>query len=118
MMNRRYRSISPTQSATVIVMVAIVTMMAVVATAQTGFQPPKTPWGDPDIGGLWNSSTVTPVERPEGETEEFLSAEEAAVVERQVVDRNAAANAPSDVRTEALPVGGNVGGYNSFWLDR
>ena len=118
MMNHRYRSIPTAQSAAVVVMATIVTMMAAVATAQTGFQPPKTPWGDPNIGGLWNSSTVTPVERPEGQTEEFLSAEEAAVIERQVVDRNAAANAPSEVRTEALPVGGNVGGYNSFWLDR
>ncbi len=26
----------------------------------------RTPWGDPAIGGIWNSSTVTPVERPNG----------------------------------------------------
>ena len=104
------------------VMIALIVSLGASVQAQTtqssSFEAPRTPWGDPDVGGLWNSSTVTPIERPEGQTEEFLSAEEAATTERAVVDRNARANAPSEVRTEPLPVGGNVGGYNSFWLDR
>ena len=103
------------------VMVALVVALGASAQAQTtqgSFEAPRTPWGDPDIGGLWNSSTVTPVERPEGQTEEFLTAEEVAATERVVADANTRANAPSEVRTEPLPVGGNVGGYNSFWLDR
>ena len=115
----------PAQGAAIalIVTVVVLTLVGTWAQAQTvepgGFQPPKTAWGDPDIGGLWNSSTVTPVERPDSQVDrEFLSAEEATAVERQVVDRNNRANAPSEVRTEPLPVGGNVGGYNSFWLDR
>ena len=61
---------------------------------------------------------MTPVERPEGQTEEFLTLEEAATTEQTVLDRNARANAPRELRTDPLPVGGNVGGYNSFWLDR
>ena len=81
--------------------------------------PPQTPWGDPDIGGVWNSSTVTPLQRPEALADKaFLTAEEAAAIEQRVVDANARANAPSVVRSEPLPVGGNVGGYNAFWLDR
>ena len=88
-------------------------------TQSEGAPPTRTPWGDPDIGGLWSSSTVTPLERPEAQADkEFLTEEEAAAIERQVVDRNSRANAPSVVRTEPLPVGGNVGAYNSFWLDR
>ena len=88
-------------------------------TESEGAPPPRTPWGDPNIGGLWNSSTVTPLERPEAQADkEFLTEEEAAAIERQVVDRNNRANAPSVVRTEPLPVGGNVGAYNNFWLDR
>ena len=80
---------------------------------------PRTAWGDPDIGGVWNSSTVTPLQRPEALADKaFLTAEEAAAIEQRVVDANARANAPSAVRTEPLPVGGNVGGYNAFWLDR
>ena len=80
---------------------------------------PRTAWGDPDIGGVWNSSTVTPLERPAAQAgQAFLTEEEAAAVEARVVEANARANAPSVVRTEPLPVGGNVGAYNSFWLDR
>ena len=84
-----------------------------------GWAAPRTAWGDPDIGGVWNSSTVTPLERPEAQAgKEFLTEEEAASIEQRVVEANARANAPSAVRTEPLPVGGNVGAYNSFWLDR
>ena len=81
--------------------------------------PPRTAWGTPDIGGVWNSSTVTPLERPAALADKtFLTLEEAAAIEQRVIDANARANAPSVVRTEPLPVGGNVGGYNAFWLDR
>ena len=84
-----------------------------------GWSSPRTAWGAPDIGGLWNSSTVTPLERPENHFDkEFLTEEEAAAIEQEVVARNNRANAASAVRTEPLPVGGNVGGYNNFWLDR
>ena len=27
--------------------------------------PPKTPWGDPDFHGIWDSRTGVPLERPE-----------------------------------------------------
>jgi len=89
------------------------------STAADGWSAPRTAWGAPDIGGLWNSSTVTPLERPEAQADkEFLTEEEAAAIEQRVVNQNTRANAPSEVRTEPLPVGGNVGAYNSFWLDR
>ena len=100
------------------VMVALVVALGASVQAQTtqsgNFEAPRTPWGDPDVGGLWNSSTVTPVERPEGQTEEFLTTEEVAATERAVVDGNARANAPSAVRTEPLPVGGNVAHTTAF----
>ena len=83
------------------------------------WSPPRTSWGAPDIGGLWSSATVTPFQRPETMGDKaFLTEEEAATIEREVLERNARANAPSVVRTEPLPVGGNVGAYNSFWIDR
>ena len=83
------------------------------------WEAPRTAWGAPDIGGIWNSSTVTPLQRPESLGDQaFLTEEEAAAIEQRVVEANARANAPSAVRTEPLPVGGNVGGYNAFWLDR
>ena len=67
----------------------------------------RTPWGDPDLQGIWNNFTITPLERPADlADQEFLSAEEAEALREQAVDRNRLANAPSTVRTEPLPVGG------------
>jgi hypothetical protein len=100
-------------------MVLSVTPANAQSAGQGGWTAPRTAWGEPDIGGVWNSSTVTPLERPESQAEQaYLTEEEAAAVEQRVVEANARANAPSEVRREPLPVGGNVGAYNSFWLDR
>ena len=80
---------------------------------------PRTPWGHPDLQGIWNNFTITPLERPaELVDREFLSNEEAAALQQQAVDRNSLANAPSAVRTDPLPVGGDVGAYNSFWTEQ
>ena len=39
----------------------------------------RTPWGDPDLQGVWDFRTLTPLERPaELADKEFLTAEEAA----------------------------------------
>ena len=35
---------------------------------------PRTPWGDPDLQGLWNNSTTTALEKPQAfEDKQFLS---------------------------------------------
>mgnify|MGYP000223996254 CR=1 FL=1 len=92
----------------VAVVVGVVLLGAVPAGAQT--DAPRTAWGQPDLQGVWDFRTITPMQRPERlADQEFLTEEEAAAIERQVVDRNNRANAPSVVRTEPLPVGGNVG---------
>ena len=45
---------------------------------------PRTPWGDPDLQGIWDYWTFTPLERPaEFADRDVLTAEEAAVVARQ-----------------------------------
>ena len=81
--------------------------------------PLRTPWGHPDLQGLWDYRTITPLERPEELAgKAILTAEEAADLEQQAVDRIDQLARPSAVRTEPLPVGGNVGAYNDFWFDR
>ena len=76
---------------------------------------PRTPWGDPDLQGTYTNKTITPLERPEelGD-KEFLSAEEVASQEQARVRRNEELLLAAPRRTVA---GGNVGGYNNFWLD-
>ena len=71
---------------------------------------PRTPWGDPDLQGVWTNETITPFERPvEQAGKEFLSDEEAASIEAGVAQRRAAFDGTSPP--------GSVGGYNQFWLD-
>ena len=77
---------------------------------------PQTPWGQPDLGGVWDFRTITPMERPEELAgQAFLTAEEAANLEQDAVDRDDRLWNESARRTEA---GGNVGAYNNFWMDR
>ena len=88
---------------------------------------PRTPSGRPHLSGTYDIATLTPLQRPErfGNTLE-LSEEEAAAIARQELERNTQRNEASDPNREAPPVGGdgspgaagNVGGYNTFWIDR
>ena len=49
------------------------------APATKTWAPPHTPWGDPDLQGVWNDATSTPLQRPTGVKEkDVLSDEEAA----------------------------------------
>jgi len=43
--------------------------------------PPRTPWGDPDLQGIWNNSTITELERPaELSGKQVLADDEAAAL--------------------------------------
>ena len=96
------------------------------ATAPAGAQnskAPKTPWGKPDLTGLWDFRTITPLERPANMADkEFLTEAEAAKLERETIERNEEIDSRPAERTTA---GGNVdrradgtpGFYNNFWLD-
>jgi hypothetical protein len=49
---------------------------------------PRTPDGKPDLQGIWDFRTATPLERPpEFAEKEFLSPDDAAAVERRAVER-------------------------------
>ncbi len=88
-------------------------------TAADAAEPFLTPWGDPDLQSIWNNFTITPLERPANlADQEFLTAEEAAAREQRAIEGIERQNAPSEVRTEPLPVGGNVGAYNSYWTEQ
>ncbi len=109
----------------VVAVLALVVLASPLASAQAqtaasdAAGPLLTPWGDPDLQGIWNNFTITPLERPANlADQEFLSAEEAAALEQRAAEGIKRENAPSEVRTEPLPVGGNVGAYNSYWTEQ
>ncbi|SVA19189.1 uncharacterized protein METZ01_LOCUS72043 [marine metagenome] len=105
-----------------VVLVALVALVAGPALAQDS--APRTAWGEPDLQGVWDFRTITPMQRPERYGDkQFLTAEEAAALDQAAVDRELRLWNQAPERTEA---GGNVdrrgagqapGSYNQFWID-
>jgi hypothetical protein len=89
-----------------------------VAAQDSGYIPPRTAFGAPDLQGTWSIATQTNLERAaryEGKL--VISEEEALQIEARVRARNEASNQPSDPNREAPTAGRGVGGYNTFWMD-
>jgi len=80
--------------------------------------PPRTPWGEPDLQGVWDFATITPLERPrELAGKQVLTEEEAANFE---VEQNRRENRDLiDPKTGgSIYPPGAVIPYNEFWYDR
>ena len=98
----------------VVVGLAVV-LIAGPAAAQSAGEPAggtvRTAWGDPDLQGVWDFSSNTPLNRAEEFGDRlFLTAEEAAARQQdRVAARDRQDNNPA--RT------GDTGTYNRFWTD-
>ena len=90
--------------------------LAALPAAAPAQDAPRTAWGAPDLQGVWDFRTITPLQRPEDLGDKaFLTEEEAVEREQAAVERDIRLWNQEARRTEA---GGNVGGYNNFWMDR
>ena len=111
-------------SRTVVVTIVAVVSLAQPAGAQSSVAPAgagrasggaaqaaaadRTPWGDPDLQGIWTNASITPFERPEalaGKT--FLTEDEAAALEARTARR----------REEADRDLGRFASYGRIWSD-
>ncbi len=101
---------------------------------QPDYMSPTTPWGDPDLQGMWDTRTYTPLERPaEFGMREFMTPEEVAERERlglrrvvsdddddaiavELVQQDVRRYARSDAADDGRP-GFRIAGaeYNAFW---
>lgn len=86
-------------------------LLSASALAADDYAVPRTEWGQPDLQGVWNFSSNTPMQRPSrfGERQ-FLTPEEV----RTIAEERAARDASND---GAIAVEGVDGSYNDFWVE-
>jgi hypothetical protein len=103
-----------------------------------GWVSPKNAMGQPDLSGYWSNATMTPLTRNPKLTDKLVvPAAQAASLEKVFAAALAAADAPTDqkkgpgavtdpnspeaqlvkIRPDFAAAGGDVGGYNTFWID-
>jgi hypothetical protein len=94
---------------------------AVVAQSDAGYEVPKTEYGQPDLQGVWNFSSNTPMQRPQKYgNQEFLTreqVEEAIAAQEARADAADALAAKRVINPDAPDATDNPGGYNDFWLE-
>jgi hypothetical protein len=79
------------------------------AKASSKAAPARLADGRPDLQGVWNFATITPLQRPkEYAGRQVLTAEEVAQLEKQAV---------SNEFVDRPPAAGDPGAYNRFWID-
>ena len=84
-------------------------------TAPAEWETPRTAWGDPDLRGVWDYRTITPLERP-GELagKSVLSDDEAAEFEARLVETKNKDRRQADGLSAQADV---ANAYNEFWWD-
>lgn len=108
-MRPRLRSVAGAVT-TVVVLVALGSVSAAAQDQSGAWTPTRTPWGDPDLEGIWSNATTTPLQRPaELAGKEFFTDEE-------VADRDARVGEARN--TDRQPRTGDPGTYNEFWWER
>ncbi len=95
-----------TRSIPVAVLSAALLTMTGAVQAQDDFELPRTQWGQPDLQGVWNFSSVIPLQRPAffGD-KQFLTEEDIAALTAQ-----------TEAGLQAINNAG-TGGYNTFWTE-
>jgi hypothetical protein len=100
---------------------SLVFSQSLLGQSASNYELPRTQWGQPDLQGVWNFSSNTPMQRPERYgNQEFLTREQIEeVIARQeaAAARAEAAAAQRVVDPDAPPVSDNPGGYNDFWVE-
>jgi hypothetical protein len=79
------------------------------ASSTKHFTTPRTPWGDPDLQGVWDYRTITPLERPQTMAgRQFLTEDEVSQLEARAAKR---LDEPPD---ESVPAGTI---HAPYWTD-
>ncbi len=97
--------------------VAVAAAGALLAPAAAGAQTtetPRTSWGAPDLQGVWDFRSLTPMERPaELADQEVFTSEQAASFSEEILQERSR----DQEDAEAAAAAGRVVAYNDFWFD-
>ena len=99
------------------------TMTYVVQTRTPGLQAaqaqdvtaPLTPWGEPDLQGMWSVELLVPLERPNGVETEFYTEEQVAEIDRERAEGSVFGN---HVRAERGSEADVAGAYNAVFTSQ
>ncbi|MBF8301615.1 MAG: hypothetical protein HW394_1985 [Acidobacteria bacterium] len=109
---RRLALVLPTATILVLLALLVLSATALVGQETQTYTPPKTPWGEPDLQGIWSGETLTPVERPaKFANKPVLTPEEADAIEKDVASRPG-----RDDRSAAGTEKDVAQAYNNHWL--
>lgn len=100
------------------VVTALLALLAPLAAAAQTSEIPRTPWGAPALGGIWDYSSITPMQRPEEfADQEYLTEEQATALEQGAIDRERNILAAPVSRAEAGDAAGANGHAWQWGLD-
>ena len=96
-----------------LVFLALLTALPLRVAAET-WALPRMSYGAPDLQGTWTNATLTGLERFDDVDALVLTPEQAGRIERGASDF---LDSIDDVPEGELEAGGDVGGYNTCWID-
>jgi hypothetical protein len=101
-------------------LIASIALMTAALPAQpTKAKIPRTPDGHPDLQGIWNNATITPLERPAALAgKSTLTEAEAASLEKNAAEELAKVDGASEHPLLAAAGSNGTGGYNVLFIDR
>ena len=103
----------PTKASAIVPLGVLCLVAFLLPEALSGQAGLRTPDGRPDLQGTWNFSSLTPLERPAQFADKaVLTEEEAALFERQTLDRNNADRRRDTAEADVAQA------YNDAWYDR
>ncbi|MDT8429791.1 MAG: hypothetical protein RQ757_13630 [Pseudomonadales bacterium] len=86
--------------------------------AEENWEAPRTPFGHPDMQGIWTNATQTPLQRPrELGTKRAFTLAESRAQEQQWLDYIEQRSQPSDPDRPPPEDGNTDLGYDNFWVD-
>ena len=105
----RYRS-----SAMAVAVVAAGTLLVPAGAGAQTADTPRTSWGTPNLQGVWDFRSLTPMERPADlADQEVFTSEQAASFSEEILQERSR----DQEDAEAAAATGRVVAYNDFWFD-